>query len=177
MPWETLPKRFSKACCAKFVVPMWMATSRAIPVNVKIVKTKNDPLPRVTEQKQLAFILTWLSGGDKEDVMDRQSIISKLLALPAKIAAEEDNVLQAHANLIEAKGILQQKEDSLLLGNIIDGKNAEIRAAQMREYTEDERKHLIEAELNLKNAVARLERYRDEFRALRSVAELLKGVA
>ncbi|MFB0841835.1 hypothetical protein [Paenibacillus oleatilyticus] len=109
--------------------------------------------------------------------MDRQSIISKLLALPAKIAAEEDNVLQAHANLIEAKGILQQKEDSLLLGNIIDGKNAEIRAAQMREYTEDERKHLIEAELSLKNAVARLERYRDEFRALRSVAELLKGVA
>lgn len=109
--------------------------------------------------------------------MDKQSIINRLLALPAEIAAAEEATLQANMKLVTAKEMLQQKEDSLLLGNAIDGKNAEIRAAQLRQYTEHERESLADAELNLKNAVARLGRARDEFRALQAIVELIKGAA
>ena len=106
--------------------------------------------------------------------MDKQQIMARILALPAEIAAAEEVVLQANGAVILAKDMLQQKEDSLLLGNVIDGKNAEIRAAQLRQHTQNEREALADAELNLKNAVARLGKVRDEFRALRAVVDLLK---
>ncbi|MFC4305756.1 hypothetical protein [Cohnella boryungensis] len=109
--------------------------------------------------------------------MDKQSIINRLLTLPTEISEAEEVVLQANGRLVVAKESLQAKEDSLLLGNVIDGKNAEIRAAQIRQYTEHEREALSDAELNLKNAVARLGKVRDEFRALRAVAELMKEAA
>ncbi|QTH44923.1 hypothetical protein J4772_11280 [Cohnella sp. LGH] len=109
--------------------------------------------------------------------MDKQSIINRLLALPAEIAEAEEAVLQVNGRVVLAKESLQAKEDSLLLNNVIDGKNAETRAAQVRQYTQNEREALADAELNLKNAVARLGKVRDEFRALRAVAELLKEAA
>ncbi|GIQ67413.1 hypothetical protein DUZ99_02230 [Xylanibacillus composti] len=109
--------------------------------------------------------------------MNKQQIMNRLLELPAEIANAEEDVLQANGKLILAKDMLQQKEDSLLLGNVIDGKNAEIRAAQMRQNTQNEREALADAELILKNATARLGRLRDEFKALRAVVDLLKEVA
>lgn len=109
--------------------------------------------------------------------MDKQQIIERLLALPAEIAAAEESVLQANGRVVLAKEALQVKEDSLLLGNVIDGKNAETRAAQVRSFTQHERETLADAELMLKNAVARLGRARDEFRALQAITELLKGAA
>jgi hypothetical protein len=109
--------------------------------------------------------------------MDKQQIMDRLLALPAEIAAAEDKVLDSNLQVLGAKVALQDKEDTLLLGNSIDGKNAEIRAAQMRQQTDSERGLLEEAELVLKNNVARLGRLRDEFKALQAVAGLLKGAA
>ncbi|AZS15326.1 hypothetical protein [Paenibacillus lutimineralis] len=109
--------------------------------------------------------------------MTKQDIANRLLALPGEIATAEDSVLEANRQVILAKEILQQKEDDLLLGNAIDGKNAEIRAAQMRQHTEHERLNLSNAELHLKNDVTRLGRLKDEFRALQAVANLLQGVA
>lgn len=109
--------------------------------------------------------------------MTKQEIITRLLALPAEITTAEDIVLEANRQVVQAKEFLQQKEDDVLLGNLIDGKNAEIRAAQMRQHTELEREDLAEAELKLKNEVARLSRFKDELRALQAVAGLLQGVA
>ncbi|AJS59236.1 hypothetical protein [Paenibacillus sp. IHBB 10380] len=109
--------------------------------------------------------------------MTKQEIVNRLLSLPKEIAVAEESLLQASMQLVSAKEVLQQKEDDLLLGNMIDGKNAEIRAAQMRQNTLNERENLSGAELNLKNSAARLGRLRDEFRALQAVADLLKGVA
>ncbi|MBU5673208.1 hypothetical protein [Paenibacillus brevis] len=109
--------------------------------------------------------------------MTKQEIFERLLALPSEIAKAEDTVIESHRQVISAKDILQQKEDDLLLGNMIDGKNAEIRSAQMRQHTEHERLNLSNAELHLKNDVARLGKLRDEFRALQAVANLLQGVA
>ncbi|MCM3699234.1 hypothetical protein [Paenibacillus macerans] len=109
--------------------------------------------------------------------MTKQEMANRLLELPKEIAAAEDEVLSANVQLVQAKEALQLKEDGLLLGNVIDGKNAEIRAAQMRQHTERERDILSDAELNLKNAVTRLSKLKDEFRALQTVAGLLQGVA
>lgn len=109
--------------------------------------------------------------------MTKQDMANRLLELPGEIAEAEDEVLSANVQLVQAKEALQQKEDGLLLGNVIDGKNAEIRAAQMRAHTENERDILSDAELNLKNAVTRLNKLKDEFRALQTVAGLLQGVA
>ena len=107
--------------------------------------------------------------------MNKQDIVNRLLALPTEIATAEESVLQANASLVSAKELLQRKEDDLLLGNMIDGKNAEIRAAQMRQHTLNEREILSDAELKLKNEATRLGRLRDEFRALQAVTSLLKG--
>ncbi len=109
--------------------------------------------------------------------MDKQFIIDRLIALPTEIATAEEAVLQASGRVVTAKESLQAKEDSLLLGNVLDGKNAETRAAQARQYTQTEREMLNDAELMVKNASARLNRLRDEFKALRAVADLLKGAA
>jgi hypothetical protein len=113
-------------------------------------------------------------GGDKEAPMTKQELVQRLLELPAQIEKAEEAVLQAHARLIDAKDMLQQKEDDLLLGNTIDGKNAETRAAQVRKYTAHERETLADAELNLKNAASRLERYHVQLKAFRAVADLIR---
>ncbi|GAA0390195.1 hypothetical protein [Paenibacillus motobuensis] len=109
--------------------------------------------------------------------MTKQEIVNRLLELPGQIASVEYTVLEADRQVVLAKEFLQQKEDDLLLGNVIDGKNAEIRAAQMRQHTEYERQNLDNAELHLKNNVTRLVRLRDEFKALQAVASLLQGGA
>ncbi|GBG09476.1 hypothetical protein PAT3040_04122 [Paenibacillus agaridevorans] len=109
--------------------------------------------------------------------MNKQQIVERLLALPAEIDVAEGSVLEANLQVLGAKGTLQAKEDMLLFGTAIDGKNAEIRAAQMRQHTQDERGDLEEAELHLKNAVTSLGRLRDEFKALMAVVDLLKGAA
>lgn len=109
--------------------------------------------------------------------MNKQDMAKRIFELPKEIATAEDAVIEASRQVVLAKELLQQKEDDLLLANMIDGKNAEIRAAQMRQHTEHERHNLADAEFHLKNDTSRLGRLRDEFRALQSVVELLKGVA
>jgi hypothetical protein len=106
--------------------------------------------------------------------MTKQDLVKRLLELPAEIEKAEESVLQANSRLIDAKDMLQQKEDDLLLGNLIDGKNAEIRAAQVRKYTAHERETLAYAELTLKNAAKRLECYHVQFKAFRAVADLIR---
>lgn len=46
---------------------MWMAMSRGIRESAKIVKKKNDPLPRVIKKLLYAAILSWQRLKDKED--------------------------------------------------------------------------------------------------------------
>jgi hypothetical protein len=106
--------------------------------------------------------------------MTKLDIINRLLALPKEISTAENVLLLANNGLLSAKDVLQRKEDDLLFGNVIDGKNAEIRSAQMRQGTQTERENLSTAERDVKNAAVRLGALRDEFRALQSVAFLLK---
>ncbi len=109
--------------------------------------------------------------------MNKQEIARRLLALTSEIGVAEEAVLKADRQLIAAKEVLQKKEDDLWLGNVIDGKNAEIRAAQMRRHTDYQREVLSEAELKFKNAVSKLGRLKDELGALQAFSRLLHGGA
>ncbi|WP_020621096.1 hypothetical protein [Paenibacillus daejeonensis] len=106
--------------------------------------------------------------------MTKKELVERLLLLPDEIATAQEAVLAAHEKLLEAKDLLQEKEDSLLLHNKLDGKNAETRAAQARQFTGHERELLSGCELQLKNAVSRLERLQIQFKAYRAVAGLIQ---
>ncbi|MFD0682406.1 MULTISPECIES: hypothetical protein [unclassified Paenibacillus] len=115
--------------------------------------------------------------------MDKSSIVYRLLELPAEIAAAETKLLDANALLLGAKAELQHKEDGLYVGVFeddgmkIDGKNAEIRNAQLRQFTEVERHAVAAAEDGVAIQKHHLNKLLNEFKALQSVADLLKGAA
>lgn len=107
--------------------------------------------------------------------IDRGAVASRLLALPLLIADAEVQLLAAECNRRRADAALQEAEDRLLLAGGIDGKNAETRAAQLREGTHEER---ITVEMETDRTArlkARLHALQTEHSSLRSVARLLAG--
>lgn len=105
----------------------------------------------------------------------RENIITRLLELPAAIAAAETAILDLEQVKQEAAGSLQRVEDDLLLNSIlIDGKNAETRAAQLRNLTQDTRGYVQRLELQKAGLAVTVRNLNNEFAALRSVARLLQ---
>ncbi|MFD2116381.1 hypothetical protein ACFSTH_08150 [Paenibacillus yanchengensis] len=109
--------------------------------------------------------------------MNKQSIIERLLALPKEIAAAEEAVISANKAVQDAKNALQGHEYVLLTSGAIDGKNAEIRSAQLRSFTSEQHEAVTQAEYNLVRIKNHLALLYNEFRALQTVADLLKGAA
>jgi hypothetical protein len=109
--------------------------------------------------------------------MDKQFIIDRLMALPKEIAAAEESVIFASKDVQDAKNDLQAHEDGLLTTGAIDGKNAEIRTAQLRSFTFVQREAVTQAEYNLVRIKNNLALLYNEFKALQAVADLLKGAA
>src|SRR5690606_32965103 len=120
--------------------------------------------------------LTWgRRGGNIQ--MVKQDIINRLLSLPKEIAEAEESVITANKALQDAKTGLQAREDELLTSGVIDGKNAEIRTAQLRSFTGDQREAVTQAEYDLVRVKNHLALLYNEFKALQTVADLLKGAA
>lgn len=109
--------------------------------------------------------------------MVKQDIIERLLALPKEIAAAEEAVITANKAVQDAKNALQAHEDGLLTSGVIDGKNAEIRTAQLRSFTGEQREVVTQAEYDLVRVKNHLAMLYNEFKALQAVADLLKGAA
>jgi hypothetical protein len=115
--------------------------------------------------------------------MDKSNIITRLLALPAEIGAAETYVIEMNEALSQAKDALQFKKDELYLGIYesegmkIDGKNAEIREAQMRQYTVPEQRAVQLAESASFRSKFDLNKLLNEMKALQSIADLLRGAA
>lgn len=107
--------------------------------------------------------------------MDKQYIINRLMALPLEIATAEAEVINAQARVQVAKDSLATTEAELLISGKIDGKNAEQRAAQLRQETEAERAVVATTENDMAQLRAQLSRLQNEFRAMRSVARLLSS--
>lgn len=107
--------------------------------------------------------------------MDKQTLINRLLQLPDLLKYAEENVIKASEAIQEAKAALLVAEDMCLVNGLIDGKNAEIRAAQLREKTSAHRTILQEKENLLSRERAALNHLANEFKALGLVAGMLKG--
>ena len=105
--------------------------------------------------------------------MDKATIIQRLMELPNEIEAAENEVIEMYEKVSRAKDDLAGKESVLLLSGKIDGKNAEIRSAQMRELNAAERQAVDDAENALSGARAYLTKLQNTFRALQAIAQLL----
>lgn len=105
--------------------------------------------------------------------MTKQEIINQLLAIPEKIYDAEFKALNAHYGVQKQKDVLIAKEDELLLAGAIDGKNAETRQAQLREFTYKERKGVSQAEEDLNFYKTELNRLLNTQSNLRAIVRLL----
>lgn len=107
--------------------------------------------------------------------MDRQMIINRLTQLPAEIEQAEMDLFDAQLRATKARDILANKEAQLYLDGIIDGKNAEIRSAQLKEHTAAERDAILAAENQVALARINLNRVLNQFKAYRAIAGLIES--
>lgn len=105
--------------------------------------------------------------------MDRVQIATRLMEIPAAIAEQELAVLEANRAAQRVKEFLTERESELLLNGAIDGKNAEIRAAQIRANTTAEREQYFAADGAVAMERVKLNALHNEFKALQVVAKLL----
>ena len=105
--------------------------------------------------------------------MDRQAIASRLIELPIEIEDIETEIYEAQREVVEAKNDLDSKATELQLEGKIDGKNAEVRAAQIKSMTEGERQELVNAENKLALLRVHYNRASNQFKAYQAVARIL----
>ena len=106
----------------------------------------------------------------------RENLIADLKDLKISIPTANEQVYMAAHELMAAKDELRIQEGKLIADKIIDGKNAEIRAAQMYGCTVVERQNVAEAEDFLESAKVTLSNLQTELRINISLVELVKGV-
>lgn len=103
-------------------------------------------------------------------------LVARLLELPAAIEAAEADVLTAEERRIQAEEALTRAEDGVLLTpDSLPGKNAEIRAAQLRAETKLEHDMVRACEHRVSEAKIALRRLTNELSALKTISRLLAG--
>ena len=105
----------------------------------------------------------------------KDNVVNILVELPAYIFKAENDVIAAQYTLQKAKDCLADREAELLLSGEINGKNAELRQAQLRQLTESERAAVNDAEVEMLKARANLNKLMNESKCLRSAANILAG--
>lgn len=95
--------------------------------------------------------------------------------MPTMIKLAEQDVMKASAEVDQAEAALQDKQAFLTLSGAIDGKNAEVRSAQMWEQTKAERSALNEVRERLQKARMQLAYQQNRFAALKTIARLMAG--
>ena len=105
----------------------------------------------------------------------RDTIVTRLLGLARHLASAETEVHRARLDLDRAQQALWAARDRLLADpeSPINGKNAEIREAQLRERTAAEREDLGVADAASQEACLRLRVLQHELTVLGHVATLL----
>ena len=102
-------------------------------------------------------------------------LIEKLYELPKLIEDAENAVIKDVQAIQGAKERLADEQDRLLTNGSIDGKNAEIRAAQLRERTGQEVRGVQQAENKASISKVKLNRLNNELRSSEAIAGMLKG--
>ena len=107
--------------------------------------------------------------------MNKHDLIVALADLPGAINLAEITIIEAQANVTKAKETLSAKEADLYTENKIDGKNAEIRAAQLRQFTTQERNDIAKVENILSLARIQYNLLQNHFSAYRAIAAMMKA--
>lgn len=107
----------------------------------------------------------------------KKEIMERLMALPVDILDAELVLINHQYNLLTAKNDLQQAKDQLYIEGVIDGKNAEIRDAQLRQRTTLEQNDVNRATELVERQKFEVTKLQNELAALRAVCDLLKGAA
>ena len=102
-------------------------------------------------------------------------LIGELRRQPEKIAEAMEKILTQQRVSDEAKERLHDKEGSLLQSGVIDGKNAEIRSAQLRDLTREERTKVRDCAEILETLKIELKHEQDKFSAFKAIAQMLGG--
>jgi hypothetical protein len=115
--------------------------------------------------------------------LNKQDIVNRLFVLPNEIEAAEIKLIDFQSELLKSQTELRQFQDGLYIGiwedkgMKIDGKNAEIREAQMRQYTTIEQNAVTKANELVNRQRFEVTRLQNELIALRAIVDLLKGAA
>jgi len=96
----------------------------------------------------------------------------KLVALPELIYKQEERIIKQKEEIAQAKLALQKKEASLLTSGVVDGKNKEIRDAQLLTLTQAEINQLTEAENVQQQQLIVLNYLNNIFSSYRAIARL-----
>jgi hypothetical protein len=97
----------------------------------------------------------------------------KIPEVVAGIIQKEQEVFRLHEAVLVERRLIQVQEDEALLRGMVEGKNAELREAQLRQFSAQARGRLWEAERIFGYAKIELEGLRLEFKALCALARLL----
>lgn len=100
---------------------------------------------------------------------------ARLSTLPDEIYLAEMKIFEMQNNVTEAKEALSAKEADLYIQGVIDGKNAEIRNAQVKQFTAKERMAISVAENKVNQARIELNKLQNTLTAYRAIAYMLKG--
>jgi hypothetical protein len=105
------------------------------------------------------------------DKFARPQLEAALLDLPDQIRQAETNLYNLETREIMAQEALESREAQLLMqeGGPINGKNAEIRDAQLSVYTHDERARLRDAGHRVREVEIERNYLRNKFEALKIV--------
>jgi hypothetical protein len=106
-----------------------------------------------------------------------EKITKDLPELLGAIAEKEKQVFQLYQALVIEKAIVQAQEDAALLQGLIDGRNADLREAQLRAIGTPARERLREAEKNYGWQKLELALLHLEFKSIRTLAMVLGGIS
>jgi hypothetical protein len=108
--------------------------------------------------------------------MSKNDLIARLLMLPDAIARAERDVLAAESHQRQMERTLLRFQDRLLLnGESVNGKNAEIRGAQLRQHTDASERDIAEAVESLQQARISLNLLLRQHSSLKAIAGVLGG--
>jgi len=87
------------------------------------------------------------------DIFKKDTIIKRTIELAGKINKLENDVADLAVKLATAERELEEKEAELILNGTVDGKNAEVRKAQLLQHTKNELDRIakIKADYTKKN--------------------------
>lgn len=105
--------------------------------------------------------------------LTRMELAAALQGLPEKIEAAEHELLVAETFRIDCFQALEAEKHRLLLGGLIDGKNAEIRDAQLAQMTEASLASLTAADRDVLYHKQKLRCVMARFASLRALTRLL----